>query len=315
MMDINDALDLGDVVPLKELLSWGPSLWEDEEEEEFVPNANEVEENEVDKRHVVKEEKPKKRLVEEREELEEADEDLYAQLLVQNELFGDDVEDDSYDFLADIDGNVELLKKDREDELEVGAADRDDLDFLNADGGASFVMMAKAKQPKKRKKDKDPQSSPAKGTRAATASFRFKHPVLTMNVPESQVQLLGETEPTEEQLAKIQDQLNVLQQFLLEGLGLAHLTKNTDLVALYQSILLEMEVQYTLTGFSLNMLAAASGMSKLSDISGAIKALPGYRQELAPSGVVSTPARAQKGSNAFFGPAIDEIILWGLKRM
>lgn len=56
---------------------------------------------------------------------------------------------------------------------------------------------------RKKKKSEDPVSSPAKGTRAATASFRFKHPVLSMNVPDVQVSL-QEGEPTEEQVNKVE---------------------------------------------------------------------------------------------------------------
>lgn len=98
-MDITNALDFGDVVPLHELLSWGPSLWDDDEEE-FLPNANDLEEeNSVGRHRPIKEKKSaaeKKSVVGAKKRLlvEEADdEDIYAQLLGKNELF-DDVEDD-----------------------------------------------------------------------------------------------------------------------------------------------------------------------------------------------------------------------------
>jgi hypothetical protein len=200
-MDLTDAFDLGAVIPLQDLLSWGPALWDDNDEgEEFVPNANEIEEEDVDRRWAVKEDNPvtapapsKKRQV-----LEEPDEDIYKKLLEQNDLFDDVEDDDSYDFLADIDGNVELLKKDREDELEVGAAEGEDLEFIQNEGARPFLSEPSTK---KRKKNA-PMSSPAKGTRSSTATFRFKHPILSMNVSDTQL-VLKEQEPTEQQLCKV----------------------------------------------------------------------------------------------------------------
>ncbi len=276
-MDLDELLLGGNVVPLQDLLSWGPDLWEDDGGEDFVPNVEEAEDEEGDRRDAEEEDederrehkrsKTKKREAEVGAEVDDA----YRRLLENKNLpLEDEADDDSYDFLADVDVNVEQLKEDREDELEVGAADRDEVEFLAGEGGASFVDVAKGSAAARRKKAKKQTqkllSSPAKGTRSAAASYRFKHPVLTMNVPDAAVSVNAETEPNAAQMARIQEQLNLLQQLVLQGIGLATAARNSDLVSLYQSICLEMEVQYTGTPLTLPLLDRASNLTHLTDI-------------------------------------------------
>jgi hypothetical protein len=213
--------------------------------------------------------------------------------------------------------NVDLLRKDREDELEVGAADNEEVEYLAGAGGASFVDMAKgtAEAKRKRAKKKQPQkllSSPAKGTRSAAASFRFKHPVLTMNVPDASV-TLRDDEPTAAQMERIQSQLNTLQQLVVEGIGLATASRNADLASLYQSISLEMEVQYTGTRLTLPLLERTRNLTHLQDIARALGPLADPRYTVA--AVPEASAKVQKRSNAFFSPAVDSLLAWGLGRM
>ena len=330
----SDHLLLQGAIPLSNLLDLGADLWEDDDYDEFFPMFDEDDDDgeAMDSKTPEAREKRLRGVAAAADGMPEVydsnnesgfDDDIYARFLDPSAVgFGEDDDDDDdedeYDFLDDVDGNVELLRKDKEDELEVGLADEDEVQYLRGEGGAAFFDVTQGRKQTKRLRPLSPMSSPAKGTRSARAQYQSRHPVLTMNVPQCEL-FLEASEPTAQQRQKIQMQLDSLQQLVMEGIGMANLDGNNDLLQLYRSIALELEMQFLATDFDTAIVTKTSHLKDLSQIHNAfgMQATP----RILLRNVTKTSAMRQKGSKVskksgvFFSERQDELIAWGLGRV
>ena len=194
----DDILTSG-FLPLPDLLGFGADLWEDDDHDEFLPVFDDDDDDDDDKAGkapFAASQRPKRRRpgetaspappeVYDSNNESGVEDDIYARFLGAVQVAGgegeqegdDDDDEDEYDFLSDVDGNVELLRKDQEDELNVGRADDEEVEFLQAEGSVAYPYLEHSRSKRSKHSNAD-VSSPAKNTRGAVAEFGTQHPSL-----------------------------------------------------------------------------------------------------------------------------------------
>jgi hypothetical protein len=291
-------------LPLDELYALGPSLWDVDDDEDFVPeltpNATPGRDELVTPAMEGRSKRPRRGLLTDDgevfdnvEEQQQADQALYASFLratTAGDDLGDpaDEKDDSYDFLDDVDTNAAELQLDREDERGLGEVSIEEVadlkreawqEFLEMDllntvdnqlfsgvGALSLDGMALIhEKPPRNDEDDDYDdevndnaniSSPAKNTRTAHSLLQKAYPVLNMTVPAPNLELRA-LEPTAQQVATIQTQLNAHLQLLMQGAELAQTHDLKDLVHLNKRMLQQVQVQFMGTQFQTAIITRA----------------------------------------------------------
>lgn len=359
-LDVDQVL-LGDtVVPWQDLLAFGPEFW-DEDDDEFFP-ADDVAEEEPTSTPVassitdgvirarrkraatrVQEEEDEDEDDEEEQDDDDDDDDemqpqqpqqqpqqaqqqniyVSSTFLDKFKTFFDVDDDDEYDFLDDVDRHADELRKDREDEEQVGRVDEDEVDFLKRNGGAPFLD---APAPNNRNGLKD--------TRSVVHILKGKRPVSRMNVPAPTLLIDPLNDDVDEAtVATVQWQMDAHQRLLLQGAALARRSGNGDLVLLYESMASEAQLLCMGSRLQTSILERAVHQGSLrvmaeeecknllvssfaENYSGGVLASQ-HRDVVCNSGWSLAPPRAVRinKAGAFHSDAQDRLMAWALSRL